>query len=36
MNMTTAFNLVVTVWSILGVLFIAVADYRTKTAKLNK
>jgi hypothetical protein len=34
--MTTVLNLAVTVWSILGVLFIAAADYRTKLAKLNK
>ena len=36
MQMTTALNYVVTVWSILGVFFIAAADYRTKLPKLNK
>ncbi len=36
MQMTTALSYVVTIWSVLGVLFIAAADYGRKTlTKLN-
>lgn len=35
MQMTTALNYMVTIWSILGVLFIAAADYRKKLTKLS-
>jgi hypothetical protein len=35
MQMTTALNLVVAIWTILGVLFIAVAEYRKQPSVLN-
>lgn len=35
MQMTTALNLVVAIWTILGVLFIAVVDYRKEPPALN-
>ncbi len=35
MQMTTALNYVVTIWSIVGVLFIAAADYGKKPSKLS-
>ncbi len=35
MQMTTALSYAVSIWSILGALFIAARDYRTKSRKLN-
>ena len=35
MQMTTALNLAVAIWTILGVLFIAVLDYRKQPPALN-
>jgi hypothetical protein len=35
MQMTTALNLAVAIWTILGVLTLAAADYRKKLPELN-
>ena len=35
MQMTTALSYAVSIWSILGALFIAALDYRKKLPKLN-
>ena len=35
MQMTTALNLAVAIWTILGVLFIAALDYRKQPPELN-
>ena len=36
MQMTTALNLAVSAWSIVGVLLIAAGEYRKRLPKLNK
>jgi hypothetical protein len=34
-QITTALNFAVSVWSVMGVIFIALGDYRKKRAKLK-